>query len=299
MYNLVNQWVFNFLMEVQVKDYLQGATTTQKQVYPWKAQPNMGKGSWKSSALGLSCSMQAAWPAKSLPFPPFKIEYFRAPTPRNCLFFLILLVRGSQESFFSNLPMLSSLYFFPGGNSSIRRTSCSWGKMLCNTLEWSSSRPSTVNITLAVGDWFLTLIFRKKVSTFCFHITAASCPEETSLACPSAQTGTRLVWLRSLFDLFLDLSCVLSCFFHVCNAKPSPLSIHCVCNHVSGDRALSWAERLFRVDVGVIIWREAPSHFHSMTHHWHTEPYEFQLEFCLSYSDTEREGGITIGSLEV
>lgn len=48
------------LIEVQVRGYLQGTTMTQKQVYPWKVQPNIGKGSWKPSALGLSCSVQAA-----------------------------------------------------------------------------------------------------------------------------------------------------------------------------------------------------------------------------------------------
>lgn len=159
-----------------------------------------------------------------------------ASTPRNCLFFFILLVMGSQESFFFlNLPMLPSLYFFPGGNASVWRTSCSLennvvyhsGVVLLQALD------SEHNTCCSVSS------FRKKVSTFCPHITAASCPEEMSLAYPSAQMGTRPVWLGSLFDFLLDFSCVLSCFFHVCNAQPSPLSIHCACNHVNGGRALN------------------------------------------------------------
>lgn len=141
--------------------------------------------------------------------------------------------------FFQTSPCSLASTSFLGGTLQFGGQVAVWKKMPCNTLEWSSSRPSTVNIALAAGDWFLTVTFRKKVSTFCSHITAASCPEEMSLAYPSAQMGTRPVWLGSLFDFLLDFSCVLSCFFHVCNAQPSPLSIHCVCSHMSGGRALS------------------------------------------------------------
>lgn len=51
----INELLIYFFIEVQVRGYLQRATMTQKQVYPWKAQPSMSKGSWKPSALELSC----------------------------------------------------------------------------------------------------------------------------------------------------------------------------------------------------------------------------------------------------
>lgn len=271
MCNLVNQWVFYFSFNRSTsKGLFTRNNNDSKAGISLESPTQHGQGLLETFSPGTFMQCAGSLTNQISPFPPFYNWILQGLHLQKL--FVLFYTSGHGLSriffFFQTSPCSLASTSFLGGTLQFGGQVAVWKKMPCNTLEWSSSRPSTVNITLAAGDWFLTLTFRKKVSTFCSHITAASCPEEMSLAYPSAQMGTRPVWLGSLFDFLLDFSCVLSCFFHVCNAQPSPLSIHCVCSHMSGGRALSWAGRLFPVDVGVIIWREAPSLLHHMTHHW-------------------------------
>lgn len=95
---------------------------------------------------------------------------------------------------------------------------------------------------LAVRDWFLILTFRKKVSIFCAHITASSCPEdmESGLSICSNGNLACVAWVPLGLSFWFLLCALLFLLCMQCLAQPS---LHPLCVQQSEwwqDFELSW-----------------------------------------------------------